>query len=59
MTCSAVTSVEIYSIGGIEPMHEDMEIPLRGHNQNVEVILHQYIGMNLDSAGLYASSNYL
>ncbi len=49
MTCSAVMAIEIDCIGGIEAMHEKMQITRRSHKEKVKVILHQNICVHLHS----------
>jgi hypothetical protein len=51
-----VSAIEIDSVGSIEPMHEDIEVAPWGHKQEVEVVFHQDVSMNLNAVSLHTAS---
>jgi hypothetical protein len=52
----SVSAIEINSVGSIESMHEDIEVALWGRKQEVEVVFHQDVSMNLNSISLHTAS---
>jgi hypothetical protein len=46
MTAPMMTVVVINCISGVESLHEALEICFRGHQEKVEMVVHQNIGVN-------------
>ena len=52
MADPTVAPVEINRVGGIQTLHEFLQIGFRGHQEEVKMIFHQHVTMQLNSIKL-------
>ena len=57
MACPPVSTVEIDRVSGVEPLHEGLEVRLRSHDKEMEMVGHQDVGVHLDSVGFDTAGN--
>jgi len=58
MACPPVSTIEIDRVGGVEPLHEGLEVRLRSHEKEMKMVGHQNIRVHLNSVGFDAAGNY-
>lgn len=58
MACPPVSTIEIDRVGGVEPLHERLEVRLRSHQKEMKMVGHKDVGVHLDSVGFDTAGDY-
>ena len=58
MACPPMSTIEIDRVGGVEPLHEGLEVRLRGHEKKMKMVGHQDVGVHLDSVRFDTAGDY-